>query len=247
MNSSVLGALNVVVGWLYFAAWTVSFYPQVHYNWSRKSVVGLNFDYLCYNLTGFLGYSFFNVGMYWVASVQGQYFALHPRGINPVQLNDVVFSMHGVLITLLTIAQCFIYDRGGQRVSLVACVLCGGAWLVSSVAVIATLSNVITLLTCLYFFAYIKLGTTLIKYVPQAYMNYRRKSTEGWSIGNVLLDFTGGVLSLAQMMLLNYISGDWSSIFGDPAKFGVSVFSLLFDVLFMVQHYGLYRDVSEFT
>ena len=41
----------------------------------------------------------------------------------------------------------------------------------------------------------------------QALMNFNRKSTEGWSIGNVLLDFTGGSLSLLQMFLLAYNSG----------------------------------------
>jgi hypothetical protein len=35
-------------------------------------------------------------------------------------------------------------------------------------------------------------------------MNYRRKSTEGWSIGNILLDFTGGILSMLQMILNAY-------------------------------------------
>jgi hypothetical protein len=54
----------------------------------------------------------------------------------------------------------------------------------SSLAVLAWLDFV-------YICSYIKLGITLVKYVPQAYMNYRRKSTMGWSIGNVLLDFTG--------------------------------------------------------
>jgi cystinosin len=38
-------------------------------------------------------------------------------------------------------------------------------------------------------------------------MNFRRKSTEGWSIGNVLLDCTGGSFSLLQMFLLAYNSG----------------------------------------
>lgn len=52
--------------------------------------------------------------------------------------------------------------------------------------------------------SYIKLAITLIKYVPQAVMNYRRKSTAGWSIGNILLDFTGGSLSMLQMILNSY-------------------------------------------
>lgn len=32
-------------------------------------------------------------------------------------------------------------------------------------------------------------------------MNYKRKSTIGWSIGNVVLDFTGGILSMLQMII----------------------------------------------
>lgn len=30
-------------------------------------------------------------------------------------------------------------------------------------------------------------------------MNFRRKSTDGFSIGNILLDFSGGVANYAQM------------------------------------------------
>ena len=40
-------------------------------------------------------------------------------------------------------------------------------------------------------------------------MNYRRKSTDGWSIGNVMLDFTGGSLSILQMFLQSYNNGKW--------------------------------------
>lgn len=35
-------------------------------------------------------------------------------------------------------------------------------------------------------------------------MNYKRKSTVGWSIGNIFLDFTGGLLSMLQMILSMY-------------------------------------------
>ena len=40
-------------------------------------------------------------------------------------------------------------------------------------------------------------------------MNYKRGSTEGWSIGNVLLDFTGGSFSLLQMFFLAYNNGKY--------------------------------------
>lgn len=47
--------------------------------------------------------------------------------------------------------------------------------------------------------------------LTQAYMNFYYKSTEGWSIGNVLLDFTGGSFSLLQMFLQSYNNGESAS------------------------------------
>ena len=38
----------------------------------------------------------------------------------------------------------------------------------------------------------------------------------------------------------------WNSIFGDLTKFGLGLFSVLFDILFMTQHYILYRKPSAF-
>lgn len=75
----------------------------------------------------------------------------------------------------------------------------------------------------------------------QAYMNYKRKSTVGWSIGNIFLDFVGGFLSILQMVLNAYNYHDWISFFGDFTKFGLGLFSLIFDIFFMLQHYVLYR------
>ena len=46
------------------------------------------------------------------------------------------------------------------------------------------------------FFGYGKAVITFVKYLPQVYLNWKRKSTVGWSIENVILDFTGGSFSL---------------------------------------------------
>ena len=45
------------------------------------------------------------------------------------------------------------------------------------------------------------MAVTLSKYFPQAILNFRRQSTVGWSIGNVLLDFTGGSMDIVQLVL----------------------------------------------
>jgi hypothetical protein len=41
-------------------------------------------------------------------------------------------------------------------------------------------------------------------------MNWKRQSTVGWSIGNVMLDFTGGSLSFLQQFLDANRKDDWS-------------------------------------
>lgn len=100
-------------------------------------------------------------------------------------------------------------------------------------------------LVYVYVFSYVKLGVTLIKYIPQAIFNFRRKSTEGWSIGNILLDFTGGILSFLQMILDSIYGNNWGVIWGDPVKIGLAVISILFDILFIIQHYVLYNKKSS--
>ncbi|EIE79805.1 hypothetical protein RO3G_04510 [Rhizopus delemar RA 99-880] len=54
----------------------------------------------------------------------------------------------------------------------------------------------------------------LIKYIPQAWINFKRQSTIGWSIHNILLDFTGGALSIVQLVFDAFLSGDRSGISG---------------------------------
>ncbi|KAL9951520.1 hypothetical protein ACROYT_G044195 [Oculina patagonica] len=245
VHSMPLTIINAVIGWLYFVAWSISFYPQVYLNWKRQSVIGLNFDFLAYNITGFIAYGLFNIGMFWIPTVQHEYFAKHPGGVNPVRANDVFFTVHAILLTFITILQCLFYERGDQKVSLVSKLLLAVTWLFAAVALVVTLFHKITWLTYLYYFSYIKIGVTLIKYIPQAWMNFRRKSTVGWSIGNVLLDFTGGSLSIVQMFLLAYNNDDWKSIFGDFTKFGLGAISILFDILFIVQHYCLYGSKNN--
>ncbi|XP_063217336.1 cystinosin homolog isoform X2 [Bacillus rossius redtenbacheri] len=243
LYSQPIALVSTIVGWLYFVAWSVSFYPQIYENWRRKSVVGLNFDFLALNLLGFVLYSLFNCGLYWIKVVEDEYFRRYPRGLNPVQVNDIFFSVHAAFATLITIIQCFIFERAVQTVSKTARTILAvfAVFLIISLSVAA--ASLITWLDFLYYCSYVKLAITLIKYVPQAWMNFRRKSTVGWSIGNIFLDFTGGMLSMLQMILNAYNYNDWDSIFGDPTKFGLGLFSVMFDIFFMVQHYILYRNV----
>uniref|UniRef100_A0A8C6TBJ9 Cystinosin, lysosomal cystine transporter n=1 Tax=Neogobius melanostomus TaxID=47308 RepID=A0A8C6TBJ9_9GOBI len=246
IHSSVVDVLSQIIGWVYFLAWSVSFYPQAWKNFTRKSVVGLNLDFLALNLTGFIAYSVFNICLFWVEPVKEEFLKSNPNGVNPVTASDVFFSLHAVLLCFIYICQAAFYQRGGQTVSWPARGLLLVGWTFALVSLFLAVGRIISWLQYIYYFSYIKLAVTLVKYVPQAYMNYRRRSTVGWSIGNVLLDFTGGVLSILQMILESYNNDQWMLFFGNPTKFGLGLFSVLFDLVFISQHYCLYRHPTDY-
>ena len=247
-GSTTVHYLSSVIGWTYFAVWSVSFYPQLYLNWARKSVVGLSFDFELYNLVGFAFYSVFNCAFYYDPNVQAAYMAANDGKKNLVQANDVFFALHATFITVLTIVQCFVYERGGQTISRQAGIsICGVSGitllyfvLVRSAAGGGGGGGFFSTLHWLYWLSYVKLGITVVKYIPQVLLNRRRRSTSGWNIYNVLLDFSGGLLSIVQLLLDASVEEDWSGVAGDPVKLGLGMASLVFDVIFMLQHYVWY-------
>jgi len=61
----------------------------------------------------------------------------------------------------------------------------------------------------------------------------------------MLLDFAGGWLSLAQLCIDSALENDWSGVTGNPVKFGLGNITIVFDIIFMFQHYVLYRHVDK--
>lgn len=243
MKSKGITTTADIMGWVYTIAWDISFLPQIVHNWRRKSVVGLSFDFLTFNFIGFFSYFLFNMGLYWIPAVQDQYETRFPQSILHVRLNDVMFPLYALVCVAVQIIQCFFYKRGkGQRVS-IPCRVMSGLLILAAVigCILVPVVDAWLWLDVLYLFSYIKLAITCIKYVPQLYVNYSHRSTDGWSIYTVILDFTGGALSLVQMFLLSANYDDWHSLLTDPAKLGLGLLSIFFNIFFFIQHYILYR------
>ncbi|EDQ89689.1 uncharacterized protein MONBRDRAFT_8067 [Monosiga brevicollis MX1] len=99
-ESRTWAIISNLMGGIYFVAWSVSFYPQM------------------YNVVGFLCYSIFNGLFYWSPDTQSLYRSHHHGKNNQVQASDVFFALHALALTLVTVFQIFIYERGNQRVSL---------------------------------------------------------------------------------------------------------------------------------
>lgn len=74
-----------------------------------------------------------------------------------------------------------------------------------------------------------------VKYTPPAYWNYKRKSTKGWSIVNIIFDLLGGIFSFA--------SGTESVSNGlNMTKLILAILTVVYDLFFIFQHYCLYRN-----
>lgn len=65
------------------------------------------------------------------------------------------------------------------------------------------------------------------------------------SIGQIIFDLTGGILSLSQLIIDASMQNDWSGVTGNPTKLGLAVVSMSFDLIFITQHFVLYKDSSR--
>ncbi|CAG9811665.1 unnamed protein product [Chironomus riparius] len=223
-NSRELISTSFVVGWAYFLAWSICSYPQIWLNYKRKSVVGLSFDFLALNIIGHVSYTIFNLCFYFSEFFQDEYFTRFPNGQTPVLLNDVFSTSHSLLVCLVMIFQCFVYQNGKQSISYITWTLLGAFMTIVGVNVFFCSVGALHWLDILYTLSYIKLAVTLTKYIPQAVLNCRRKSTVGWSIERVLLDLIGGVLSILQMLINAYnYAADEQCSYGYESGLGITV------------------------
>jgi cystinosin len=222
----------------------------VFLNYSRKTTVGMVSDKLVYDVIGFSCLSVYSVAFFYVGSVRAEY-RDHNNGNNPkVAVNDVFFALHALLFAFVQIGQMCYYDGKKQYPSL----LCLRSSAVVSFIIVLYLVLVLTIDSSVFIFLYwldfisfVKIGVTLVKYMPQAFLNRERKCTTGWSITACTLDLIGSTLSILQLMLDCNDTNDWGGILGDLVKIALGVLSMAFDFIFMAQHYVLYpsRDGNE--
>lgn len=183
--------------------------------------------------------------MYWNPVIQREYMARHDGDDNLVELNDVIFTLHATAINFVYILQVLLYRKPGENISKVGAASSGLIIIASGIALILAIFNVLPWLDFLYILSYVKLVLTVLKYIPQVYLNYLRKSTSGWSIINVIFDFIGGSLSILQILIDCWISGNWSNMTGFLTKLVLGIVCCIFDTIFMLQHYVWYPNGRE--
>jgi len=61
VNEDAWTAVSDVIGWMYFLAWSASFYPQSFINYKKKNVGGFSLEFALLNPSGFFFYSVYSV------------------------------------------------------------------------------------------------------------------------------------------------------------------------------------------
>ncbi|KAF7158920.1 hypothetical protein CNMCM5623_004099 [Aspergillus felis] len=253
-----LQALSQGLGWTYFLLWSVSFYPQLIHNQRRGATSGFSLDFALLNVLGLSAYTVFNGGLLFSPVIRAQYAQRHPQSPEPpVHLNDFFYALHGTIICLLIYSQFQwpvlwkfeLQKKAQQKPSRLTVVLLSGCFGLVAVEVMGLLYfpqlHPQQWLDVLYRIGNIKVFLTAIKYTPQAWMNYCHQSTKGFCMIAVLMDLTGGMLSLIQLIIDISLQADWSGAQGNATKLVLGNLTIFFDIIFMVQHYCLYSRKSR--
>ena len=152
-STTFLTVLADVVGWGYFFCWTVSFLPQIYENWRRKCVVGFSFDMLGYFLLSYITYLIYNVTVFFKPEL-----IFEKSGEdNPVKLTDVVFAIVAFICTVFQAIQCFVYERGSQRIHFSTVLACVGCLFGLAVLVILKYFGIGSWFLALQYCGYVKL------------------------------------------------------------------------------------------
>jgi cystinosin len=250
---------SACVGYIYFGAWSISFYPQALSNRRRRTTAGVSVDFLVLNVLGFACYSAYNVALVTSPSLRQAYRERHDGVDIPVASNDVAFSLHALVLSMVTLGQVIYYDSVEalshwlRRPSMLYLVCILLLWIGLVGPALVVYSDAWHWLDYLYMLSFIKVLISLVKYVPQVLLNVRRRSTAGWSIWQIVLDATGGLLSDVQLVgdtiATSSTPGSGTSwmytlFTGNPAKLALGSLSLAFDVVFLLQHYVWYANAE---
>ncbi|KAL7497584.1 hypothetical protein ACHAWT_005788 [Skeletonema menzelii] len=255
LPSATWRLLSSIIGYTYFLSWSASFYPQIIMNYERKTTRGLSVDFCVLNVLGYCCYTVYTTTFFWNQHIIDEYKHRFSSDEGEsaevtVQGNDVAFALHAVVMATVTLSQIGIYDTFTARPPskrVLVIILSTIAFCIGYVCFTWIVKGSIDFLGFLYVQGTIKVGVTIGKYVPQALLNKARQSTVGWNVLNVILDLTGGVLSLVQLVGDCSNLRDWGGLFGNPTKLFLSMITIAFDLVFLIQHYILYAEKDTYS
>ena len=233
LSTPIYRYISSVMSYTHILCWSLSLYPQVILNHQLKSVSGLSTDSQVINFFNHLCFIVFNAVFVFHQPNSigtGGEFELH---VNGVKTKDLVYSSHALFVTLALLWQLCRYK--GFVLSPISFATIG---LLAALLFIC-IAYTVEILTHTYGFHWSDFLRLLVSMkvilsasatVPQLTLNKSRNSTEGWNIWNVVLDFTGTILFIGQIIGDSIDSREYLTIKYNWPKLSICLFNLIFDV-----------------
>jgi len=175
----VARAFSVILGWVYFFAWSISFYPQIFLNHRRKFVGGLSIDFATLNVIGHSCYAVYSTAFLFDSQVRDEYRRRHGGHDPRVHPNDVAFAIHAATLASITLIQTWIYPRApGQRLSPANHYLIIITLVVFAMNLFSVSVGRESAIDLLYLLSYFKLYVSVAKYIPQVSYPLSQKKNE---------------------------------------------------------------------
>ncbi|KAM3556323.1 hypothetical protein ARSEF4850_005581 [Beauveria asiatica] len=246
--------VSAIIGWAYTLCWGVSFYPLLLSNIRRRSTEGVSIDFCLLNMLGMAAYATYNVVFFFSPVVRRQYAERNPENPTPmVQPNDVAYTLHGLAISSTMYSQFYprlwgFYTTRPVKISLWCSMTFWASILAALLGILAASASPDSQswmwLDVVYLVGNFKTLLTLLKYLPQVWLNYRRKSTQGLPPLPFALDIGGATLSLLQL-LIDVAYSNQSAALANPVKLVLSNLLIFFDAVLLFQRFVLYRDAVD--
>lgn len=245
-------ALSATVGWIYVLFWGLCNYPTLISNIKLKSIQGISIDYLFFNGMGFSLYTMYTSAMYFSSLVREE-FKLSNGQYPLIKLNDVVFGSHNLVVNMVILSQAYVWGfkkNDNQYLSGLGMIILGitfgyvviGAGYIYMKDGFEPVENEFNWVYLFTSFGLVKILMSICKNIPQIIYNYNRKSTHGWPILMIWLDFLGGFLSFVQLIIDAYSVGDMYAMLDNLPKLLLAIEVFIADAIFFWQHYYLYAN-----
>ena len=242
LNGRLYPYVSASMGYIYFLCWSLFYYPQAFQNYQRKDAEGLSIDFCLLDWFGCGCYALQTFYFYTSPNIQRLYNERHDGISNVVELNDVAFGLHSLIMCSVWIFQIWYYNGSikpskptfNLLFAVTVVFATYGICLVMAphhpkwfpAAFLAKLNG----LDFLYAVTNFSVITILISWLPQVLLNCKLKSTEGFTIWGVILDLLGGLLSVLQLIFDAYNRSDPTAIQGDFAKLFIGLISIFYMV-----------------
>lgn len=217
---------------------------------------GISLDFLYLNIVGYVCYTTSICMIYFNTFVREEYAIKytplnepgHSKHYPLLKINDVAYTMHGLACVMAVYYQVHFTNykktRAQQHLSRYTQALLWAVILVCSLMAGSLIflreKAPLKLLDLAETLGFIKVCMSTSKYIPQLIYNQRRRSTKGWAMNSMALDIVGGLSSMSQLFLDGYLNGDIGAVWGNTSKLALAMVTMLFDMMFMFQHYVLF-------